>query len=270
MPGPPRIRTPLYVANALASQKITPATIKERATAMLTWAQKLARLNPDVVYGDGVEGSQDSEESRKFCREIAAAGIVVLKNEADILPIKTKNILVVGPNAKGTVISGGGSAALKPTYVVTPYAGLADNAPDSVKVDYHVGCYGEISSFAFFKAILLRVLPSLAHKYLPTLEKQLKTASGEVGWTCSFYNHDEQDNRTFVADCTLNDTRVRLNDQLPQGLVAPWTMTITGDLTVEHTGQFELGLAVAGECLCYTFSEQVLIWRWVRPCEIVR
>ncbi|TFL04035.1 glycoside hydrolase family 3 protein [Pterulicium gracile] len=241
MPGPPRIRTPLYVANALASQKITPATIKERATAMLTWAQKLARLNPDVVYGDGVEGSQDSEESRKFCREIAAAGIVVLKNEADILPIKTKNILVVGPNAKGTVISGGGSAALKPTYVVTPYAGLADNAPDSVKVDYHVGCY--------------------AHKYLPTLEKQLKTASGEVGWTCSFYNHDEQDNRTFVADCTLNDTRVRLNDQLPQGLVAPWTMTITGDLTVEHTGQFELGLAVAGRAKLFV-DDQLCIDNW--------
>ena len=52
-------------------------------------------------------------------------------------------VAVIGPNAKERVISGGGSAQLKASYVVTPYEGLVAHAPEGVEMAYEVGCYGD-------------------------------------------------------------------------------------------------------------------------------
>lgn len=112
---------------------------------MLKFVQKQARRNPGVVYGDGIERTRDSPEARAFCRKLASDGIVLLKNEKNVLPLtkgKVKRIAVIGPNAKERVISGGGSAALKATYVVTPWEAIFSGAPKGVVVEYTTGCYG--------------------------------------------------------------------------------------------------------------------------------
>jgi beta-glucosidase len=86
-----------------------------------------------------------------------------------------------------------------------------------------------------------------AHKYLPTLENYLVTPGGEPGWRCTFYSHDENGEISNpVQDYTLNDTRVKLNDFLPEGLTENWSIKLEGKLTVPTTGLFELGLTVAG------------------------
>lgn len=111
---------------------------------MLTFVQKMAATQPDIVFGDGKERSRDTPEMRKFCRKLAADGMVLLKNTGNVLPItptKASTVAVIGPNAKGTIISGGGSAALKPTYVVKPFDGIVQNAPSGVEIKYEVGCY---------------------------------------------------------------------------------------------------------------------------------
>jgi beta-glucosidase len=113
---------------------------------MLTFIQKMARKNPEIVYGDGSEGTRDSSEARLFCRKVAADGMVLLKNEGNLLPFtaqKVRKLAVIGPNAQGRVISGGGSAALKASYVVTPWEGILENAPPGIDITYEVGCYGE-------------------------------------------------------------------------------------------------------------------------------
>lgn len=145
MPGPPRWRTPLLVLHCLSSQKLLTWAIDERVSKLLSFVQKQARRNPEVVYGDGIEHTRDSPEARQFCRKLAADGLVLLKNKDNILPIlptKVKRLAVIGPNARERVISGGGSAALKATYIVTPWDGISQNAPEGVIVDYEVGCYG--------------------------------------------------------------------------------------------------------------------------------
>lgn len=147
MPGPPRWRTQLLVNHTLSCQKVLPSTLDERAQDILSFVQRQAQRNPDVVFGDGEERTRDSPEGRKFCRRLAAEGIVVLKNEQDVLPIeakKVKRVALIGPNMKDRIISGGGSAALKASYIVTPYAGIVDNAPKGIEFDYAVGCYGEL------------------------------------------------------------------------------------------------------------------------------
>lgn len=148
MPGPPRWRTPLLVNHMLGCQKVLPAAIDERVTTLLTFVQRQAKRNPEVVYGDGKERTRDSEEARQFTRKLAAEGMVLLKNDGPVLPIKPVaekivKVAIIGPNAKERIISGGGSAALKASYIVTPFDGLTGNAPQGIECHYEVGCYGK-------------------------------------------------------------------------------------------------------------------------------
>jgi len=59
-----------------------------------------------VIDGDDdEERTQDKEEDKQIMRSLASAGIVLLKNEQNILPLpissdKVKKIAVIGPNAK--------------------------------------------------------------------------------------------------------------------------------------------------------------------------
>ena len=59
-----------------------------------------------------------------------------------------KKIAIVGGNAKATVLSGGGSAVLKPSFFVTPFEGivsaLGEVAPD-VEITYSEGSRGTLA-----------------------------------------------------------------------------------------------------------------------------
>lgn len=147
MPGPPRWRTPFLINHLLSCKKLTVQTLKDRAATVLATVQKLARTSPEVVYSDGQEGTRDTPEDLKaLCRKVAADSIVLLKNSNNILPLSPTGgklkVAVIGPNAKATVISGGGSAALKAGYIVTPWEGLLSGAPEGVELSYSPGCYG--------------------------------------------------------------------------------------------------------------------------------
>ena len=148
MPGPPRWRTLLLMLHTMSCQKLLASTLDERVTNMLTFIQRQAKRNPEIVYGDGNEGTRDTPEMHAFGRRVAGESIVLLKNEGEVLPLtnKVKKIAMVGPNVHGRVISGGGSAALAPSYVVTPYEGLKAALGDGYEIPYHVGCYGEFGS----------------------------------------------------------------------------------------------------------------------------
>ncbi|GLB35269.1 putative glycosyl hydrolase 3 family protein [Lyophyllum shimeji] len=247
MPGPPRWRTPQLVLHCLTAQKFHFRTLDQRVTNFLTFVQKQARRNPEVVYGHGVERTRDTPERRRFCRKLAADGIVVLKNKGGLLPLsarKVRQLAIIGPNAKERIVSGGGSAALKPSYIVTPFEGILAGLPQGLSVEYEIGCY--------------------AHKYLPTLENDLATPAGEPGWLCTFYSHKEDGSLSEpVATFVLLDTRVKLNDFLPAGLTPTWSIKLEGKLTIEKTMPFELGLTVAGRAKLW-INGQLTIDNWTK------
>ncbi|KAJ7098171.1 glycoside hydrolase family 3 protein, partial [Mycena belliarum] len=246
MPGPPRWRTQNLVNHCLTSQKLSLSTLNELVSNLLTFVQSQARKNPDVVYGDGIERTRDSPEARAFCRQLAADGIVLLKNKSSLLPLSSqiKKLAIIGPNASQHIISGGGSAALKPSYSVAPNDGVVSGAPAGVSIQHTIGCY--------------------AHKYLPTLEKYLQTEGGHPGWLCTFYNHDQEGKLTDpVAAFEIMDTRVKLVDFLPPGLTPNWTIKLTGRLTVPKTAPFELGLTVAGRAKLWV-DGQLTIDNWTK------
>jgi len=78
-------------------------------------------------------------------RRVAGEAIVLLKNENNILPLRPnelKKIAIVGGNAKAVVLSGGGSAALKPSFFTTPYDGIVNVLPKGIEVTYSEGAPG--------------------------------------------------------------------------------------------------------------------------------
>ena len=53
--------------------------------------------------------------------------------------LKLKKVAILGGNAKALVLSGGGSASLKPSYFVSPYDGIAIALGENVEVTYCEG-----------------------------------------------------------------------------------------------------------------------------------
>jgi beta-glucosidase len=67
-------------------------------------------------------------EHGAVARQIAAEGMVLLKNDGGLLPLDPaplRNVLVVGPYAVRPNTGGGGSSHVIPLYTITPYDGLS-------------------------------------------------------------------------------------------------------------------------------------------------
>lgn len=93
-------------------------------------------------------GSLNSPEHYAAARRIGGEGIVLLKNEGNLLPIagNAKKILVVGENAIKMMTVGGGSSSLKVQREVLPLDGIrAMAAGKGVEVAYERGYVGDIT-----------------------------------------------------------------------------------------------------------------------------
>ena len=91
-------------------------------------------------------GSMGSDEHVAACRQIGEEGVVLLKNDRQILPIdpaKTPRIAVVGENAIKMMTVGGGSSSLKARYEVTPLDGLKKRFGDKAEIVYARGYVGD-------------------------------------------------------------------------------------------------------------------------------
>ena len=80
-------------------------------------------MNPKKVIG-----SMCSEAHYEACRQIGEEGIVMLKNEKDILPLSSSiynKVLVVGENATRSLTQGGGSSELKTLKDVSPLEAIS-------------------------------------------------------------------------------------------------------------------------------------------------
>ncbi len=90
-------------------------------------------------------GSMLSPEHYAAARQIGGQGIVLLKNDKSVLPIKAdaKKILVVGENALKMMTVGGGSSSLKVQQEISPFDGLKAQAPAGCVVEFARGYVGD-------------------------------------------------------------------------------------------------------------------------------
>ncbi len=95
------------------------------------------------LFDNGIgEGKINTQEHRRTAFEAARNGIVLLKNENNILPIdenNIKSIAVIGPNAANARTGGGGSSLVSPVYSVSPLEALQQRFGDHVKINYAAG-----------------------------------------------------------------------------------------------------------------------------------
>jgi beta-glucosidase len=78
-------------------------------------------------------------DSRLIALQAAREGIVLLKNDGNILPLersKIKSIAVIGPNAHPAVTGGGGSSIMQPFRSVSALDGIIAAAGEQIKVFY--------------------------------------------------------------------------------------------------------------------------------------
>ncbi|MDR0892048.1 MAG: glycoside hydrolase family 3 C-terminal domain-containing protein [Mediterranea sp.] len=92
-------------------------------------------------------GSMNSPEHSAAARRIGDEGIVLLKNDGNLLPLNLENhpnILVVGENAIKMMTVGGGSSSLKARYEISPLEGLKQRIGTQGQVSYVRGYVGDV------------------------------------------------------------------------------------------------------------------------------
>ncbi len=110
--------------------------------------RRILRVMYDIGLFDATsqkdEGALHSPEHQQTALDAAREGIVLLKNERNVLPLKAVNlqsIAVIGPNAAENRCGGGGSSRVEPVYSITALQALQKRLVGSgVQINYAMGC----------------------------------------------------------------------------------------------------------------------------------
>ena len=101
-------------------------------------------MRPEPNYGRFV-----CPEHYQAARDIAAAGVVLLKNEDNTLPLNVPEggkIVLVGENVVKKMVVGGGSSNLKTAYEINPLEGLQNAYGDKAQIVWERGYVGDTST----------------------------------------------------------------------------------------------------------------------------
>ena len=125
-----------FLAQPLLKQiqagKIPEAVLDDKVRRVLRLQHRIGMMDESRLPGE-----RNTDEHRQIARKIANQGVVLLKNDQNILPLAKpliKNILVIGPNADKKHGQGGGSSEVKSAYEITPLQGLKNALGDDVNI----------------------------------------------------------------------------------------------------------------------------------------
>ncbi|MBS1852511.1 MAG: glycoside hydrolase family 3 C-terminal domain-containing protein [Acidobacteria bacterium] len=124
---------------AIKSGKVSTATIDDHVRRILRKAIQFGWLDHEQT---DLSIPRYNQAGRAVALQAAREGMVLLKNENDLLPLdktKTKTVLVVGPDAYPAQPVGGGSAGVKPFAAISYMEGLANYLGTRVTLTYHPG-----------------------------------------------------------------------------------------------------------------------------------
>ena len=126
----------------ILSGKFSEEGLDDKVRRVLRLTFKTA-MNLDKPFG-----SMCTPEHLSVARKVAQEGIVLLKNDGDVLPVKKGGkISVVGENAYKKMCVGGGSSMLKPVYEMSPLEGILEKAVlENMEVVYSRGYVGDTTT----------------------------------------------------------------------------------------------------------------------------
>lgn len=227
MPGPP-VWLGQKLIQAVERGQVSEITIDEHVRRIL---QLLVKAGLFAHVHITPEQAINSPEHRALIREAAAEGMVLLRNEGEVLPLRRdqlKSLAIIGPNAKTARIMAGGSAQIDPHYAVTPFEGIVTKVGEQVTVGYELGCTN--------------------YKFLPLLDMNLVQAEGDDAHalTVSYFNNTDLSGSPVFT--TQNATsELMWFSQFPEGVNRHhFSARFTGYFTPSETGPYTFGLASAG------------------------
>lgn len=147
-----------YVSNLkqlVENEEIDVSLIDDAVRRVLILKQKLGLLDDPYLYFDEAREKEtlNKKEFMDLARDAGKKSIVLLKNDNNLLPLKTKKIAVIGPMAKDKDSPlGNWRAAADANSAVSLYEGLAD-ALGEQNIVYAPGCKLSIGPNNFFNEV---------------------------------------------------------------------------------------------------------------------
>lgn len=135
----------IYLKQAVEEGLVKEERLDEALVHLFATRMKLGLFDePEkVLYNTITYKDLDTQKTRKFNREVAQKGIVLLKNENGLLPLnkeKISTIGVIGPNANSRKALVGNYEGTASRYV-TVAEGIQEAAGEEIRVFYSEGCH---------------------------------------------------------------------------------------------------------------------------------
>ncbi len=194
------------------------------------------------------EQAIDLPEHRALIREAGAEGIVLLKNERNLLPLQREHftsLAMIGPNARVAQIMGGGSAQVNAHYAVTPLDSVMAKVGDHVTVHYEQGCTN--------------------YKLLPLLDSELLlagTEGTEHGLAIEFFNTLDLEGPPVQREIQPK-SELSWFGEMPAGVnPQQFSLRAIGRFTPQESGAYTFGLISIGRSRL-SIDGQKVIENWI-------
>ncbi|KAF7536876.1 hypothetical protein G7054_g4146 [Neopestalotiopsis clavispora] len=219
--------------DAIKSGRVTQDEVDARVLKMLEVRE---RTRPS--HRDEPEFSEPTEETIKVIRDLAAGGIVLLKNENETLPIKSPKIALIGEFAKKPVVTGGGSASCNPQYLLSPHDSLEKAFGGKAEVKHAAGVRTR------------RIIP-MAPKNI------LKAANGNAGVDVKYFN-DGTEEAVHVEQLDKAAVWMLGDGYRPNLAIVGSHLEMTTKLTPPSTGKHTLAVRATGDFTLSVNGKEVL------------
>ena len=239
---------------AIKTGKVSEEVINDKISRMLRQYFRFNLMENKVPS----KVNLDMEEVNKVALETSREGMVLLKNQDNILPLnenKIKSIVVIGQNAHPAVTGGGGSSKINPLKEISILDGITQTAGKDTKVSYLDVVpssrwirFNERSDFDFLHCIndKGKVVKGLKGEYFDNPELIGKPVYNQIDTNMEFY----WDTNSPAPNVPKDNFSVR------------WTGTIISP----ETGTYELGVISDDKSRLY-FEDKMLVDNW-RPYEM--
>ena len=224
MPGPGIWRGEKLL-HAVENGEVSEATIDESVRRLLLLIERVGAIaHPE----EKPEQAIDLPEHRALARQVAAEGMVLLKNANHVLPLqpeKLASLALIGPNAKTAQIMGGGSAQVAAHYAITPFEAVSKQAGTDIQIGYEQGCTN--------------------HRLLPLVENERLGADGHPGLQIEYFNSPDFTGPVVLSDRSPVSELLWLGT-LPEGIEQRFSLRASGTFTPDRSGTYTFSLVSAG------------------------
>lgn len=228
MPGPGKYMIQDTVLKFIEQKKLDVDELDNRVSRILRALVLTKTLDKPTPI---LPKELNSDYHQELARKVSEEGIVLLKNENSLLPLKNiKKIAVIGPNASEARLGGGGSASVTPFYTVSPLEGLKKMYGDDAEITFEEGCGLSAS------------LKVISDDFMTTSVdgKPVKGLKGE---------YFENKNLAGEPKLTVVDPTVDFSwgwaGPKPSVSKLEWSVRWTGELNPPTTGDYKIGFSLA-------------------------